>query len=167
MSYDNYIIVGKILTTHGIKGYMTIKSFTKIPSDIFKYTLYIKNDKNITDIKIEDHNFLPKKTIMKVEGIDSIEDSQKYIGLDLLVPKADLPKTEPNEYYWYELIGSSVINSHNEQLGEITDIFISGDNDILVVKKKHSSNKIFIPFLKDTIMSFKDNILTVRWDNEV
>ena len=41
MSYDNYIIVGKVLTTHGIKGYLTIRTFTSIPSDIFKYKLYI------------------------------------------------------------------------------------------------------------------------------
>ena len=87
MSYDNYIIVGKVLRTHGIKGYLTIRTFTSIPTDIFKYKLYIKINKDFMNIKIEDHNFMPKKTIMKIEGSNSIEECHDYIGLDLLVLK--------------------------------------------------------------------------------
>ena len=167
MSNDNYIIVGRVLTTHGIKGYLTIKSFTSVPSDIFKYQLYIKNNQKFMNIKIEDHNFMPKKTIMKIDGIDSIEDCQDYIGLDLLVLKQDLPKTESDEYYWYELIGSVVINHKGIELGQVEDIFTSGENDVLIIKGKLSNNEILIPFLKDNIISLQNNILKVKWDNEI
>ena len=44
MSYDNHIIVGKILTTHGIKGWFTIGSYTSNPEDIFKYNLKVVVD---------------------------------------------------------------------------------------------------------------------------
>ena len=43
MSYDNHIIVGKILTTHGIKGWLTIGSYTSNQEDIFKYNLKVSN----------------------------------------------------------------------------------------------------------------------------
>ena len=85
MSYDNYIVVGQVLTTHGIKGFLTIKSYTSTPRDIFKYILYIKLESKIKKIEIEDHNFMPKKTIMKIEGVNNIEDCQSYIGKELLV----------------------------------------------------------------------------------
>ena len=104
MSYDNYIIVGKVLTTHGIKGYLTIRTYTSIPEDIFKYLLHIRVNNIIKKIEIKDHNFMPKKTIMKVSGIDNIEDARDYIGQDLLVLKKDLPKTANDEYYWHDLI---------------------------------------------------------------
>ena len=104
---------------------------------------------------------------MKIDGIDSIEDCQDYIGLDLLVLKQDLPKTESDEYYWYELIGSVVINHKGIELGQVEDIFTSGENDVLIIKGKLSNNEILIPFLKDNIISLQKNILKVKWDNEI
>ena len=110
---------------------------------------------------------MPKKTIMKVSGIDNIEDARDYIGQDLLVLKKDLPKTANDEYYWHDLIGSIVINQKGLELGYIDDLFTSGENDILIVKKKSSLKEIYIPFLKNHIIGFKEKILTVRWEDEL
>ena len=110
---------------------------------------------------------MPKQTIMKIKDINLIEDCQDYIGLDLLVLKKDLPQTESNEYYWYELIGSNVVNSDGVELGEIVEIFTSGENEVLVIKNKSDNKEIFIPFLKDIIINFRDKKLTVRWNNEL
>ena len=167
MSLGNYIIVGQILTTHGIKGYLTIKSFTFIPKDIFTYTLHIKIHGEIKALILEDYNFMPKKTIMKIEGVNNIEDCQDYIRKELLVLKTSLPKVAEDEYYWHDLIGSSVINQDGIELGFVDSLFSSGDNDILIIKKKCSTKEIFIPFLKHHIISFKEKILTVRWENEL
>ena len=167
MSLGNYIIVGQILTTHGIKGYLTIKSFTFIPKDIFTYTLYVKIDVETKALVLEDYNFMPKKTIMKIRGINTIEDCQIYIGKELLVLKENLPKVGEDEYYWHDLIGSNVINQDGIELGYIDDLFRSGENDILIIKKKNNAREIFIPFLKDYIISFKEKILIVRWENEL
>lgn len=167
MSYDNYIVVGQVLTTHGIKGFLTIKSYTSTPRDIFKYILYIKLESKIKKIEIEDHNFMPKKTIMKIRGINTIEDCQIYIGKELLVLKENLPKVGEDEYYWHDLIGSNVINQDGIELGYIDDLFRSVENDILIIKKKNNAREIFIPFLKDNIISFKEKILIVRWENEL
>ena len=78
-----------------------------------------------------------------------------------------LPRTDSDEYYWYELIGSNVINSDGIELGKVIEIFTSGENEVLVIKNKSGNKEIFIPFLKDTIINFEDNKLTVRWDNEL
>ena len=91
---------------------------------------------------------------MKVSGIDNIEDARDYIGQDLLVLKKDLPKTTNDEYYWYDLIGSIVINQKGLELGYIDDLFTSGENDILIVKKKSSLKEIYIPLLKNHIIDF-------------
>ena len=167
MSLGNYIIVGQILTTHGIQVYLTIKSFTFIPKDIFTYTLYVKIDVETKALVLEDYNFMPKKTIMKIEGVNNIEDCQSYIGKELLVLKKNLPKVAEDEYYWHDLIGSSVINENGIELGYVDSLFSSGENDVLIIKNKDTKKEIFIPFLKYHIISFKEKILTVRWENEV
>ena len=165
MSKDDYIVVGKILTTHGIKGWLTIKSYTSPLENIFKYNLQINLDKTFKNIKVTDYRFMSKKTVMKIENINTIEDTSQFINHDLVILKNDLPVINENEYYWHQLIGKKVITSDDKTLGIVESLFTSGDNDILVVKTDRKKGKeLFIPFLKDNIIDVKldENIIITR-----
>ena len=170
MSENDYIVVGKILTTHGIKGWLTIKSYTNPLENIFKYNLQINLDKNFKNIKVTDYRFMSKKTVMKIENINTIEDTSQFINHDLVILKNDLPVIDDNEYYWHQLIGKKVITSDNKTLGIVEYLFTSGDNDILVVKtNKKKGKELFVPFLKDNIIDIKldENIIITRQENEI
>ena len=170
MSENDYIVVGKILTTHGIKGWLTIKSYTNPLENIFKYNLQINLDKNFKNIKVTDYRFMSKKTVMKIENINTIEDTSQFINHDLVILKNDLPVIDDNEYYWHQLIGKKVITSDNKTLGIVESLFTSGDNDILVVKtNKKKGKELFVPFLKDNIIDIKldENIIITRQENEI
>jgi|TARA_B110000444_G_scaffold236191_1_gene247877 16S rRNA processing protein RimM len=167
MSYDNHIIVGKILTTHGIKGWFTIGSYTSNPEDIFKYNLKVVVDNKFTQLTVTEYNFMPKKIIMKLENIDAIESCNKYMNLDLYTLIDELPEVESNEYYWHDLVGCTVFNENSVLLGVADSLFTSGDTDILVVKRDNSQKEILIPFLKSNIVSVKNSKIIVRWNSEI
>ena len=170
MSEDDYIVVGKILTTHGVKGWLTIKSYTSPIENIFKYNLQINLDKTFKTIKVTDYRFMSKKTVMKIENINTIEDTSQFINHDLVILKDNLPVIDDNEYYWHQLIGKKVITSDNKVLGIVESLFTSGDNDILVIKtNKKKGKELFIPFLKDNITDVKldENIIITRQKNEI
>ena len=167
MSYDNHIIVGKILTTHGIKGWLTIGSFTSNPEDIFKYNLKVVIDNKFKQLAVTEYNLMPKKIIMKLEDIDSIESCKEYMNLDLYTLTDELPEVESNEYYWHDLIGCTVFNENNILLGVADSLFTSGDTDILVVKNDNLQKEILIPFLKSNIINVENNKIIVRWNSEI
>ena len=167
MSHDNHIVVGKILTTHGIKGWLTIGSYTSSPEDIFKYNLEIVINNEFKKLTVIEHNFMPKKIIMKLEGIDTIESCSEYINLDLYTLADELPKAENNEYYWHNLIGCNVLSEDGILLGVADSLFTSGDTDILVVKNGDSQKEILIPFLKSNIISIENDKIIARWNSEV
>jgi 16S rRNA processing protein RimM len=167
MSYDNHIIVGKILTTHGIKGWFTIGSYTSNPEDIFKYNLKVVIDNELKQLMVTEYNLMPKKIIMKLEDIDTIESCSKYMNLDLYTLADELPEVESNEYYWHDLIGCAVFDENNALLGVADSLFTSGDTDILVVKNDNSQKEILIPFLKSNIISVKNSKIIVRWHSEI
>ena len=167
MSYDNDIIVGKILTTHRIKGWFTIGSYTSNPEDIFKYNLKVVVDNKFTQLTVTEYNFMPKKIIMKLENIDAIESCNKYMNLDLYTLIDELPEVESNEYYWHDLVGCTVFNENSVLLGVADSLFTSGDTDILVVKRDNSQKEILIPFLKSNIVSVKNSKIIVRWNSEI
>ena len=167
MSYDNHIIVGKILTTHGIKGWFTIGSYTSNPEDIFKYNLKVVIDNELKQLMVTEYNLMPKKIIMKLEDIDTIESCSKYMNLDLYTLADELPEVESNEYYWHDLIGCTVFDENSALLGVADSLFTSGDTDILVVKNDNSQKEILIPFLKSNIISVKNSKIIVRWHSEI
>jgi len=167
MQSGKYIIVGKILSTQGINGWVTIQSFTSNPKDIFTYDLKVLVEDIYQDIKVLEYNFMPKKTTMKIEGLNNIEQANKYLKKNIYVSKIDLPAIRDDEYYWYQLIGLNVVNEEDIALGVVDSIFTSGDNDVLVVKKDNSSQEVFIPFLKKYLVKIVSNTIFVRWKNEL
>ena len=110
---------------------------------------------------------MPKKIIMKVDGIETIASCEEYIGLDLYTAIDELPKVENNEYYWHDLIGCNVFNEEDILLGVADSLFNSCDNDILVVKNDNSKKEILIPFLKSNIILVEKNKIIVRWSNDI
>ena len=167
MQSGKYIIVGKILSTQGINGWVTIQSFTSNPKDIFTYDLKVLVEDIYQDIKVMEYNFMPKKTTMKIEGLNSIEQDNKYLTKYIYISKTDLPVINDDEYYWHQLIGLNVVNEEDIILGVVDSLFTSGDNDVLVVKKDNSSQEVFIPFLKKHLVKIASDTIFVRWRNEL
>ena len=167
MQSGKYIIVGKILSTQGINGWVTIQSFTSNPKDIFTYDLKVLVEDIYQDIKVMEYNFMPKKTTMKIEGLNSIEQANKYLTKYIYISKTDLPIINDDEYYWHQLIGLNVVNEEDIVLGVVDSLFTSGDNDVLVVKKDNSSQEVFIPFLKKHLVKIASDTIFVRWRNEL
>ena len=167
MQSGKYIIVRKILSTQGINGWVTIQSFTSNPKDIFTYDLKVLVEDIYQDIKVMEYNFMPKKTTMKIEGLNSIEQANKYLKKYIYISKTDLPVINDDEYYWHQLIGLNVVNEEDIILGVVDSLFTSGDNDVLVVKKDNSSQEVFIPFLKKHLVKIASDTIFVRWRNEL
>ena len=110
---------------------------------------------------------MPKKTTMKIEGLNSIEQANKYLTKYIYISKTDLPVINDDEYYWHQLIGLNVVNEEDIILGVVDSLFTSGDNDVLVVKKDNSSQEVFIPFLKKHLVKIASDTIFVRWRNEL
>jgi 16S rRNA processing protein RimM len=55
-------------------------------------------------------------------------------GATLQVPKADLPRTEADDYYVFELIGLQVVEDGGRTLGRVQDVASYPANDVLEVE---------------------------------
>ena len=87
MSNNDYIVVGKIITTHGIKGWLSIISYTHPLENIFKYDLYIKKSERLEQVKIVKSKFIKKKLVMQIKSIEDINDAEIYKDTDIYTKK--------------------------------------------------------------------------------
>ena len=116
MPQDNFIVIGKIISVHGIKGWVSLKSFATEEQNIFNYKLHLRKTEKFFPISIEDYSIMPKKIIIKIKDIDSIGSAEKILKKNVYLNSSQLEETENGEYYWHHLIGCDVISENKEVL---------------------------------------------------
>lgn len=127
----DYIYIGKIVNTHGIKGEVRILSDFQYKNLVFKknFEIYIGNEK----IKEVINSYRPHKMfdMITLKGIDNINDVLKYKGLNVYIDKSSLSGVLFDEDY----IGLDAYTDH--LIGKVVDIRKGKVYDILVIEKDH------------------------------
>jgi 16S rRNA processing protein RimM len=154
---DNFLRVGVISTTHGIKGEVKVFPTT---DDVNRFKnlkqVILDTGKEHIDLDIEGVKFFKQFAILKFKGIDNINDIEKYKGKDLLVTRENAVKLNKDEYFIYDIIGSTVITDTDEELGQLVEVLATGANDVYVVKSKEGK-EILLPSIKECILDIDVN----------
>ncbi|KTC90794.1 ribosome maturation factor RimM [Fluoribacter dumoffii] len=164
-SQANWIVIARFGRPHGIKGFVTVHSFTEPRDNVLKYAnwhAFINN--KWQPIKLTHAEVQNKSIIVQVEGYPERESVACLTNIEIAVQQEQLETLKPGEYYWHQLIGMKVINQQGELFGNVTEIIPTGANDVLVIEgnKRH-----LIPYLPGQfILDIDSNrqIITVDWD---
>jgi 16S rRNA processing protein RimM len=149
---ENYLRVGVISSTHGIKGEVKVFPTTDDPNR-FKdlKQVYLDTGKEFMPLEVEGVKFFKQLVILKFKGIDNINDIEKYRGRDLLITRDQAVKLEKDEYFIFDLIDSEVITDEGEKLGILAEIITTAANDVYVVKTSEGK-EILLPSIKECIL---------------
>lgn len=131
-----YVYVGKITSTHGIKGELKIKSYFKYKDLVFKKNNIIYIDKE--PYKITSYRSHKGFDMVTINNFDDINAVLKYIGKGVYIDKNSTYLSD--KYLDEDLIGMDVYYD-NKYIGKVTDIVDAGSNNILI-KLEH----IYIPY---------------------
>lgn len=133
-----YLNVGKIVNTQGLKGEVRVISQTDFPELRYKkgtiLTLF-QEKKEPVELTIKSHRKHKNFDIVTFEGHFSINDVEKYRDGILKVSKEKLTDLPENEFYYHQIIGLSVIDENDQELGKIKEILSPGANDVWVVQR--------------------------------
>lgn len=145
------IYIGKIVSTHGIKG--EIKILSKFP---YKQKVFASDNNILIDNKeytIESYRVHKKYDMITLKGYHDINEVIPFLKKEIYFDKDNLKLSE-NEILDEELITYKVISSDGRE-GTITEIFMaSPTNKILRVQLDH---EILIPFSSPMIKKIQKN----------
>ncbi|MBO4667358.1 MAG: 16S rRNA processing protein RimM [Bacilli bacterium] len=145
-----YLNVGKIVTTHGIKGEVKVKVETDDNSRFGKGSkLYLGMDeKHInTEITVDNARYQKEMILLSFNNNKDINEVQKYVGMSLYVDIDEV--REEGEIYYDDLIDCKVI-VNNEVIGIVTDVMEVPQGEILRVKKQNGKTAL-IPYVDEFI----------------
>ena len=149
---EQYLRVGVISSTHGIRGEVKVYPTTDDPErfrELKKVILDAKGGQRT--LEIQGVKFCKNQVILKFRGLDNINDVEKYKGTDLLIPREDAVPLEENENFIADLIDMEVVTDAGERLGILTDVIQTGANDVYVVKTSQEK-EILLPAIRDCIL---------------
>ena len=157
---DEFIYVGKIVNTHGLKGEVRILSDFEKKDKVFVpgMTIYIGRKKEKEIINSYRHHKVFEMITMK--GYSDINEIIRYKGLYVYVKKEDLNLTE-KEYLESDLIDLDVLVD-DKVIGKITDVRDSGNNKFLVIKT--DDKEVFVPLQNEFVsdVNLKEKLVVIK-----
>ena len=140
----DFLYLGKIVNTHGIKGEIRILSDFKYKEQVFKKgnNIYIGKDK-IKEV-LNSYRVHKNYDMVTLEGINDINDVLKYKGMNIYIDR--------NEYkfegiIYEDLIGMKVL-SDTKEIGVIEEVLNSSAHPIIKL-----DNGVMIPFIDEFILN--------------
>ena len=165
---SQFVVIGKITSAFGVKGWVKVFSYTDPVSNILQYkSWYIpspSDNNHWQAFQVLDGRPHGKLIVAQLEGISDRNQAELMNGLDIAIPRDELPAAEEGEYYWLDLKGLKVVNIQGVELGIIDDIMETGANDVLVVE---GDRQRLIPYVLDEVVKdvdLQDGIMTVDWE---
>ena len=146
-----YLEIGQIVNTFGIKGQVKVVPFT---DDIERFEelkeVYIVNKKLRKEVEIENVKYHKNMILLKFKGLDKIEDVEIFKNCYLEIDRKKGKKLDEGVYYIVDLLGLDVYSDEGKHLGKVDDIYNTGSNDIYVIKDE-LGKQLLLPSIKEVI----------------
>lgn len=166
-----FLETGKITGTHGLKGELRVQPWADSPEFLAEFDeLYLDN--GTKRIKIKSARVHKNMLIMKIDGVDTIDDAEKLRNKVIYINRDDV-ELEDGTYFIQDLIGLDVIDDQNgDKIGTLIEVSETGANDVYHIKT--SDDKVYlIPVIPDVVkdISPEDGIIRIYkmkglFDNE-
>ncbi len=147
----NYLEVGKIVGTHGVKGMTRVQVWAD-SVDFLKQFKYLYTDElgqnKLSVLKVQPHGNI---SLVAFKGVETLEHAESFRNTVLYISRKDA-KLPDGRYFITDLIGIAVTDADTGlSLGKITDVSQTGANDVWHIEK--DGKEYLIPAIDDVIVS--------------
>lgn len=163
MSSSHSIVVGKIATAFGVKGWVKIVSFTDPVDNLITLRPWYIQGKTVEVSECKRHGAL---LVAKLIGCDDRDAALRLRGKEITITRDQLPALAPDTYYWNDLEGMQVFSVEGSLIGRISHLFEAGETDMMCIIDA-KGKECLIPFVLETIVKkvdLENRTITIEWD---
>ena len=163
MTKNDYIEIGKVVNTFGIKGELKVVS----ESDFVDYryavgkTIYIKLRNTIKEVRVSSYRVHKGNILITIDKIYDINEVEKYIGADVLADKSDVPPLEDGEFYIDDVVGLDAYDETGEIIGKVVDVILIPANDLIEIELLNGKKEL-IPYVDEYILEITEDKIVVK-----
>ena len=170
---NEWLTVGLITSCHGINGQVKVKSLSDFEERFLKPGIrwLQKEDEPPSKIELISGFKQPGKEtfIVKFQGINTRNHSEKLKKFKILVKAETLPKLKKGEFHLLELVNLEVKTFEDNELKKIGQVINleNEKNNLLVIELFKNHKRVLVPFVKEIVplVDIKNNFLIINPPN--
>lgn len=161
-----YLLLGRILRPHGVRGELKVQVDTDYPERIAELkTVYLASEpeaENPRPYAVKAARLHQGYVLLMLNEFTSRNDAELLRGSYVLVNITDAIPLNEDEFYLYELIGMRVITDDGQELGTIAEVMETGANDVYIVRGEQGT--LLLPAHEETVIEydFDERTVTMR-----
>ncbi|MBO0359296.1 16S rRNA processing protein RimM [Hymenobacter sp. BT186] len=155
MTLDDCYLLGSIGKPHGLKGFVI--AFLDVDDlDAYRKVKSVLLEMPTTPGKLITYDVeklqpqAENRVMLKLKGINRIEEAEPLRNAKLYRPLAELPKLAEDQFYFHDVIGYTVVDSELGELGEVETFYELPQQDVLAMRYK--GQEVLIPVVDELIL---------------
>lgn len=144
---DGRIIIGRVGAAHGIQGDLRIIPLTDFPERFAALREVMVGDELLHVERVKPQG---KNVLVRFREYAVREEAQKLTGRLLTVARADAAPLDEGEYYVFDIVGLTVYDEEDNELGTVENVLRTGSNDVYAVRSE-DGREILIPALRAVV----------------
>ena len=150
MTQPDYVCVGAIAGSFGVKGEVRLKSFCTEPEAIASYgPLFTEDGSRSYTVTLT--RPVANGLGARLSGVQTKEQADALRGTSLFVARDKLPATGDDEFYYADLIGLDVHDSGGAPVGKLHAIHNHGAGDLLEILGPGMKTALLLPFTRAAV----------------
>lgn len=136
-AFADMVTIGRIVRPQGRKGEVVVEPMSDRPDRFpsLRRAFVAGQDGSARPVQVREAWPHKGRFVLKLDGVDSIDDAERYRGLELRIPEEDLSALPPGSYYHHQLRGLRAEDAGGRELGRVADVLeTGGEAAVLVVR---------------------------------
>ncbi len=127
-----HVVVGQILTAHGVRGEVKVRSFSDFAERfaVGKQCLVAKAPFTLT---ITASRPFRDALLVRFDEVPDRTTAESLRGSTLAIPESEMGELAPHSYWQHDIIGLSVETEAGQKLGRVSQVLRTGANDVFEV----------------------------------
>ena len=142
------INIGKVVTTHGVRGDIKVYPHTNVENMYAKLKKVFVGEE---ERKIRSVKYAKGCPVLNLEGTNTVEEAQLLVGKQVFADENDLPNLEQDSYYLKDIIGCTAVDEDEKEIGKITDVIFTGANDVYQIETENG-REMLVPAVKEFVL---------------
>lgn len=180
---EDAVEVGRIVDAWGVKGWIKVQPFASDPQALFsskRWFLKPADDAAVKRpasaqpagqplpqlLKIVQAKNHGDVVVAQVQEVEDRSGAEALRGARIFVGRSSFPTADPDEYYWVDLIGMSVVNREQEALGTVVGLIDTGPHSVLRIQPADpQGEERLVPFVAAYVddVNTAEKRITVDW----
>lgn len=147
-SEEQPIVVGRIRAAWGVRGDVSVEVLSDAPN---RFAVGSELRLRCKPTRVERSRKNKRGVLVKLDAVADRTQAESLRGEELTILPDQIEPLPDGVYYHFQILGMQVLTDDGECLGNISEIIVTGSNDVYVVHKDDRRD-ILIPALPDVVL---------------